>query len=174
MNQQTTTMKRTYKLIASRGNEIVFDDRIQSDTPRNARNELKKLLGLKSLSGIVYSITEIPVDLIREIVDTRIAELADGAQIQTSLPPELEELVMERLKPILARLATLEQAPADEPATVPRFDPLADLPVSTTEPDWALIKRHYRRYGDASKTAFKYAISIRELKVRARREGWES
>ena len=39
-------MKRTYKLIASRGNEIVFDDRIQSDTPRNARNELKKLLGL--------------------------------------------------------------------------------------------------------------------------------
>ena len=38
-------MKRTYKLIASRGNEIVFDDRIQSDTPRNARNELKKLLG---------------------------------------------------------------------------------------------------------------------------------
>jgi len=62
-------MKRTYKLIASRGNEIVFDDRIQSDTPRNARRELKKLLGLKSLSGIVYSITEIPVDLIREIVD---------------------------------------------------------------------------------------------------------
>ena len=46
-------MKRTYKLIASRGNEIVFDDRIQSDTPRNARRELKKLLGLKSLSGIV-------------------------------------------------------------------------------------------------------------------------
>ena len=61
-------MKRTYKLIASRGNEIVFDDRIQSDTPRNARNELKKLLGLQSLSGIVYSITEIPVELIREIV----------------------------------------------------------------------------------------------------------
>ena len=52
-------MKRTYKMIASRGNEIVFDDRIQSDTPRNARSELKNLLGLKSLSGIVYSITEI-------------------------------------------------------------------------------------------------------------------
>jgi hypothetical protein len=37
-------MNRTYKLIASRGNEIVFDDRIQADTPRNARRELKKLL----------------------------------------------------------------------------------------------------------------------------------
>ena len=80
-------MKRTYKMIASRGNEIVFDDRIQSDTPRNARSEPKKLLGLASLSGIVYSITEIPVDLIREIVDARIAELAGGAPLQHRSPP---------------------------------------------------------------------------------------
>jgi hypothetical protein len=167
-------MKRTYKLIASRGNEIVFDDRIQADTPRNARNELKKLLGLASLSGIVYSITEIPVDLIREIVDARIAELADGAPIKTSLPPELEELVMERLKPILSRLVRLDKMPEEPAAPSSQFDPLVDLPDSTTEPDWALVKRHYRRYGDPSKTAFKYAISIRELKARARREGWES
>ena len=52
------TMKRTYKLIASRGNDIVFDDRLQADSPRDARREMKKLLGLESLSGIVYSITE--------------------------------------------------------------------------------------------------------------------
>jgi len=166
-------MKRTYKLIASRGNEIVFDDRIQADTPRNARSELKKLLGLQSLSGIVYSITEIPVDLIREIVDTRIAELADGAPIQTSLPPELEELVMERLKPILSRLATLDKAP-EEPAPVTRFDPLAALLEPAAEPDWNLVKRHFRRYGNPEATAAKYGIGIRELKARAKREGWES
>ncbi|MEI6915846.1 MAG: hypothetical protein WCL39_11990, partial [Armatimonadota bacterium] len=117
--------------------------------------------------------TEIPVDLIREIVDARIAELADGAPIQTSLPPELEEVVMERLKPILARLATLEQTP-EVPAAPPQFDPLADLPTPSTGPDWNLVKRHFRRYGDPSKTAFKYALSIRELKARAEREGWES
>ena len=39
-------MKRTYKLIASRGTEIVFDDRLLADTPREARKELKRLLGL--------------------------------------------------------------------------------------------------------------------------------
>ncbi len=166
-------MKRTYKLIASRGNEIVFDDRIQSDTPRNARNELKKLLGLQSLSGIVYSITEIPVDLIREIVDARIAELAGGAPLQAPIPADVEALVMERLKPILRRLVTLEQTP-DEPATVTRFDPLSALPEPAPEPDWNLVKRHFRRYGDPSKTAFKYAISIRELNARAKREGWAS
>ena len=166
-------MKRTYKLIASRGNEIVFDDRIQSDTPRNARNELKKMLGLKSLSGIVYSITEIPVDLIREIVDARIAELAGGAPLQTPVPADVEALVMERLKPILRRLATLEQTP-EEAAPVPRFDPLADLPALTTEPDWALVKRHFCRYGSPEATAAKYGIGIRELKARAKREGWAS
>ena len=167
-------MKRTYKLIASRGNEIVFDDRIQADTPRNARNELKNLLGLQSLSGIVYSITEIPVDLIREIVDARIAELAGGAPLQTPVPADIELLVMERLKPILRRLAALEQAPAEEPIPCTRFDPLAALPEPTAEPDWSLVKRHFRRYGNPEATAAKYGIGIRELKARARREGWDA
>jgi hypothetical protein len=173
MKQQTDTMKRTYKLIASRGNEIVFDDRIQADTPRNARNELKNLLGLQSLSGIVYSITEIPVDLIREIVDARIAELAGGAPLQTPVPADVEALVMERLKPILSRLARLEQTP-DKPAPITRFDPLANLPEPTAEPDWNLVKRHFRRYGNPEATAAKYGIGIRDLKARAKREGWAS
>ena len=90
MKQQTTYMKRTYKLIASRGNKIVFDDRLQADSPRDARREMKKLLGLQSLSGIVYSITEIPVDLIREIVDARISEIAGGAPLQTPVPADVE------------------------------------------------------------------------------------
>ncbi len=166
-------MKRTYKLIASRGNEIVFDDRIQSATPRDARRELKKLLGLTSLSGIVYSITEIPVDLIREIVDTRIAELAGGAPLQIPIPAGIEPLVMERLQPILLRLATLTQAPG-EPTTAPLFNPLADLPDTPPEPDWNLVKRHFRRYGDPRKTAEKYGLNLRDLNASARREGWSA
>ena len=171
MKQQTTYMKRTYKLIASRGNEIVFDDRLQADSPRDARREMKKLLGLQSLSGIVYSITEIPVDLIREIVDARIAELAGGAPLQTPVPADVEALVMERLQPILRRLANLEQTP-EEPVPVTRFDPLAALPQPAAEPDWNLVKRHFRRYGNPEATAAKYGIGIRELKARARREAW--
>jgi hypothetical protein len=164
-------MKRTYKLIASRGTEIVFDDRLQADSPRDARREMKKLLGLESLSGIVYSITEIPVDLIREIVDARIAELAGGAPIQTPVPADVEAMVLERLKPILRRLAALEQTP-DEPERPTRFDPLAILPDTSPEPDWNLVKRHFRRYGDPRKTAEKYGLNLRELNARARREGW--
>ena len=172
-------MKRTYKLIASRGHEIVFDDRLQANSPRDARREMKKLLGLDSLSGIVYSITEIPVDLIRQIVDARVAELAGGAPMQSPVPPDVEALVMERLQPILRRLAALERTP-DEPERPVRFDPLAILPdasgeaTESEEPDWSLVKRHFRRYRDPAKTAAKYGINVRDLNARARREGWEA
>jgi hypothetical protein len=149
-------MKRTYKLIASRGTEIVFDDRIQADSPRDARKELKKRIGLESLSGIVYSITEIP-----KIVDTRIAEIATGEPIYTPFPIDLEEDVMMHLRPILRRLT------APEPPTT-NFDPQVHLPT----PDWNLVKRHYRRYQNPSSTAAKYGIDLRELNARANREGW--
>jgi hypothetical protein len=171
MSQKTETMKRTYKLIASRGHEIVFDDRLQADSPRDARREMKKLLGLDSLSGIVYSITEVPVDLIREIVDARIAELAGGAPLQSPVPADVDALVMERLKPILRRLAALEQSP-QEPARSTRFDPLANLPELSPLPDWDLVKRHFRRYGDPEKTAAKYGLKLGDLNARARSEGW--
>jgi hypothetical protein len=169
-------MNRTYKLIASRGTEVIFDDRLHAESPRAARREMKKLLGLESLSGIVYSITEIPVDLIRQIVDARVAELAGGAPMQSPVPPDVEALVMERLQPILRRLAALERTP-DEPERPARFDPLAilpDAPGEATEPDWHLVKRHFRRYRDPAKTSAKYGIDVRDLNARARREGWEA
>ena len=120
---------------------------------------------------VVYSITEIPVDLIREIVDARIAELAGGAPIQTPVPADIEALVMDRLKPILRRLATLEQTP-NEPERPTRFDPLAMLPDTPQELDWNLVRRHFRRFGDPRKTAEKYGLNLRDLNARARREGW--
>lgn len=164
-------MIRTYKLIASRGNDIVFDDRVHADTPRHARQEMKKLLGLDSLSGVVYSITEIPMDLIRSVVDSRFAELAGGAPLQTPVPADVEALVMERLQPILNRLAALEQLP-DAPPRSTRFDPLANLPDTSQEPDWNLVKRHLRRYRLPHKTADKYGVPVNQLITRARLEGW--
>jgi hypothetical protein len=88
-------------------------------------------------------------------------------------------MVMERLQPILRRLAALERTP-DEPERPPRFDPLAMLPDAQgetpepTEPDWHLVKRHFRRYRDPAKTAAKYGLNVRDLNARARREGWEA
>jgi hypothetical protein len=46
-----------------------FDGRIEAESPRAARRRMKELLGIHSPSGIVYTITELPDDLIRETVD---------------------------------------------------------------------------------------------------------
>ncbi len=99
-------MNRTFKMLASRGTEIIFDDVIQAGTPRDARRELKRRLGLTSLSGIVFSSTEIPAEHIRKIVAEEVA-------------------------PILKRLAALEKAmkiPQRKGPAPRRFDPLSELP----------------------------------------------
>ena len=78
---------------------------------------------MESLSGIVYAITEIPVDLIRAIVDASVAESLNGT--------------------------------GPEPATAPANPP--------TEPDWNLVRRHYRCYGDPAKTAEKYGVHLYDV-----------
>ena len=75
-------------MIASRGNEIVSDDCLQADTPRDARRELKRLLELQSLSDSVCCITEIPVQLSRERVDARLGEPAGEVPLQTPVPAD--------------------------------------------------------------------------------------
>ena len=111
--------------------------------------------------------------LIRGIVDVRIAELAGGAPLQAPIPANVEALMMERLKPMLSHLSTLEKVP-EVPGIITRFDPLADLSAPTTVPDGNLVKRHIRRYGNPEATATKYGIGIRELNARAKWEGWSS
>ena len=177
-------MNRTYKLIASRGNEIVFDGRIEAESPRAARRRMKELLGLQSLSGIVYTITELPVDLIREIVDARVAEIIGGAAVSTPAPADLAASVAAHLAPILRRLEALEQRPG-APAPSVRFDPLASLPPVQTEAqpepvpepppglNWAQIKSHLRRYRRPDRTAELYGITREQLDARAEAEGWQ-
>jgi hypothetical protein len=64
-----------FKIVASRGASIIFDRQIEASSPREARKLLKRELGLESLSGVVYAITEIPVELIAQIVSEKIAEV---------------------------------------------------------------------------------------------------
>ena len=184
-------MNRTYKLIASRGNEIIFDGRIDAESPRDARRRMKELLGLQSLSGIVYTVTELPVDLIRQLVDARIAEVMGGAEVQLPASADIAAAVAAQLEPILRRLEALERT-GPAPAVPARFDPLATLPPPAPVPEpeeeaddaapepeppeglnWAQIKSHLRRYRRPERTAELYGITRRQLDARAAAEGWQ-
>ena len=52
---------KLFKIVASRSSEIVFDERVEAETPREAREKMKQALGLESLTGVVYVVTEIPL-----------------------------------------------------------------------------------------------------------------
>jgi hypothetical protein len=106
---------KLFKLIASKAGKVVFDDRIEAENPRTAREQMKSLLGLQSLTGMVYSITEIPVELIREIVTAKVLEIVGsrrggGSTIDVSriVNDAANVAVSDRFRPIEQRLAALE------------------------------------------------------------------
>jgi hypothetical protein len=120
---------KLFKLIASKSGQVVFDDRIEAPSPREAREQMKALLGLQSLTGVVYAITEIPVDLIQSIVDARLAESMQ--RVRNGEPPASVEALIRPLANAAVReqLASLRagQGPVtEEPPVAPqRFDAFA-------------------------------------------------
>ena len=105
---------KQYKIVASRGGQIIFEERVEATSPRDARRQMKERLGLRCLCGIVYAITEIPLELIREIVTMQMARVVSDRMT----PPEVDlpglistavnEITLGALEGIAARLEALE------------------------------------------------------------------
>ena len=185
---------KLFKLIASRAGQVLFDDRVEADSPREAREQMKALLGLQSLTGVVYAITEIPIELIQSIVDAKLAEALQ--RVRSGQPPASMEQMIRPIASAAVReqLATLRTVqPNDPPPAGPqRFDaftPAVDQIIGTpTTPkprrkrvsvttngtlvDWKAVKRAYRRTGSIKQTAVQFELSINSVKARIRREGW--
>jgi hypothetical protein len=148
---------KLFKIIASKGGRVLFDDRLEAPTPREARNQMRALLGLQSLTGMVYSITEIPVDLIGEIASAKVTEAL--ARISEGSPPPSVEAILraaaaEEVRKQLAELRAEMAASFHQPPSLPedppaRFDPFeqaapAPEPEAISEPaapDPALVER---------------------------------
>ena len=191
---------KLFKLIASKAGRVVFDDRIEAASPREAREQMRTLLGLQSLTGVVYAVTEIPVELIESIVDARITHamqrLHSGQppeSIDNLIRPTVGEEVRSQLANMREQIATASRA---APATaVPegpqRFDAFATAPVAAAEPaarrsrrtrptvvvngesvDWKAVKRLYMRTRSIKQTAAHFELSPNTVKARIRREGW--
>ena len=188
---------KLFKLIASRAGQVLFDDRVEADSPREAREQMKALMGLNSLTGVVYAITEIPVDLIQSIVDARLVEALqrlNGWQAPATVEQMLRPIASEAVREQLANLREARIAPDDPPPAAQRFDaftPAVDQIIGTstsplTKPqrkrtsvttngtlvDWKAVKRLYRRTGSIKQTAAQFKLSVNSVKARIRREGW--
>jgi hypothetical protein len=191
----------TFKIVASQGDRIVFDQRVEATSPREAREAMKRALRLESLTGLVYAITEIPAALIEEIVTAKMARVAVGngrIDVAKLLREAVEAAVKQELAAIKNRLTALEgrkgnagEAIADEEGSkLPqRFDPIGASTPSKAErreppraipaklrailgPDWKAIRRHYAKTKSIKQTAANFDVPINTLKARIRREGW--
>ncbi len=187
---------KLFKLIASRAGQVLFDDRVEAESPREAREQMKALLGMNSLTGVVYAITEIPVDLIQSIVEAKLAEAVQRLQ-SGRVPVRLEDLIRplaaEAAREQLAGLRTAQPAEPAEPACPQRFDAFTSGAASPrTEPtpprparqtprrptadgrmvDWRAVKRTYLRTRSIKQTAARFQLSVNTVKARCQREGW--
>jgi hypothetical protein len=189
---------KLFKLIASKAGQVVFDDRIEAQSPREAREQMKNVLGLNSLTGVVYSITEIPVELIREIVAAKVLEVSQprrGGQpaldVTRIVADAANTAVAERLRPLEQRLAALE-AGGGNSTPGRRFDafsgqtsrtnardtaapePAAEAPPEPATPrtDWRAVKKFYKQTRSPKQTAARFDLPINTVKARVRREGW--
>lgn len=186
---------KLFKLIASKSGQVVFDDRIEAPSPREAREQMKALLGLHSLTGVVYAITEIPVDLIQSIVDARLAESLQ--RVRNGEPPASVEALIRPLASAAVReqLASLRMSQAQEepPAAPQRFDAFATAADQIVPPapapatrrakrtsvtvdgklvDWKAVRKFYLRCRSLKQTAAHFELSPNTVKARVRREGW--
>jgi hypothetical protein len=170
---------------------------VEADSPREAREQMKALMGLNSLTGVVYAITEIPVELIQSIVDARLVEALqrlNGGQAPATVEQMIRPIASAAVREQLANLHEARITPDDPPPPPQRFDaftPAVDqiigTPMSTTPKprrkrisvttndtvvDWKAVKRVYRRTGSIKQAAAQFELSINSVKARIRREGW--
>jgi hypothetical protein len=191
----------TFKIVASQGDRIVFDQRVEAASPREAREAMKRALRLDSLTGLVYAITEIPAVLIEEIVTAKMARVSVGngrIDVAKLVREAAEAAVKQELSSLKNRLTALEgrkgnagEAITDEdgsklpqrfdpsvastPSKDKRREPTKPIPAKLRAilgPDWKAIRRHYAKTKSIKQTAANFDVPINTLKARIRREGW--
>jgi hypothetical protein len=150
-------MDKLYYVVCEEQDTTLFEGRFQGRTRGAALKFLKDRIGRKSLSGVVFTITEIPVPLIREIV----AEIL-GGNLPAAVPP------MEDQQP------TVEPAESPEPLAKP--SPVASE-GKVGNPGfgddlWIQARAFWNECHCIRMTAEKFGLSPNSVKTRARREGW--
>lgn len=152
-------MDKLYWIVCEESEQTLFEGRYLGRTRGAAMKHLKEQIGRASLTGLVFSITEIPVPLIREIV-AEILGQSTGEGI-----PEIRSTIP---KPDAGPSAGSVEAEEDR---IP--DP---TPFQDTKPrpqyDWEAIKECYMQGRAPKDVAGIMNVPLNTLKGRIRREGW--
>jgi hypothetical protein len=170
-------MNKLYWIVCDDKETNVFEGRYQGRTRGEALKFLKQTIGRKTLSGLVFTITEIPVPLIREIV----AEILAGGN-GSNATPAANVVPLTRPEPeaspgrydAFADAAEPEPTPAE--ATPPKAK--ASKPAKKVgnpghgDDHWSKVKAYWLECRSVKQTAEHFGLSPNSVKTRSRREGW--
>ena len=147
-------MNKLYWIVCEEKDTTLFEGRHLGRTRATAMKFLKEQIGRRNLNGLVFTITEIPVPLIREIV----AEILGGNLPATPMPVEEAPVEPE------------PETPLEKPAPV-ASDGRPGNP-GFGDDLWAQARAYWEECRCIRKTAEHFGLSQNSVKTRARREGW--
>jgi hypothetical protein len=165
-------MNKLYYIVCEEKETTLFEGRYQGRTRGGALKFLKQAIGRKTLNGLIFTITEIPVPLIREIVAEILAGgVTPAANVVPITRPEPE--------PKVTRFDAFADAaePEAKPAK-PKANSKAAAPeIKVGNPGhgdelWSKARAYWEKCHNLNKTAEKFGLSPNTVKTRARREGW--
>jgi hypothetical protein len=168
-------MNKLYWIVCDDKETNVFEGRYQGRTRGEALKFLKQTIGRKTLNGLVFTITEIPVPLIREIVAEILAggdgsNVAHAANVVPITRPEANPGRYDAF----ADAAEAEPTPAE--ATPPKAK--ASKPAKKVgnpghgDDHWSQVKAYWLECRSVKQAAEHFGLSPNTLKTRIRREGW--
>jgi hypothetical protein len=163
-------MDKLYWIACDDKDTALFEGRYQGRTRGGALKFLKETLGRKSLNGLVFTITEIPVPLIREIVAEILAgNLPAAAPTPAPAPaPKAEHPA----PPADAAEAKVTPSKAGQPAKAKPVKPGKTGNPGLGDDLWTQVREFWLECRCIRKTAEKFGLSPNSIKTRVRREGW--
>lgn len=157
-------MDKLYYIVCEEKGETLFEGRFQGRTRRAAIKFLKEQIERPGLNGPVFTVTEIPVPLIRQIVEAIMKgePMPTGAAVMPTVKPA--EPKVERFD----AFERMNQHPVEEH----ELDNGAKASLAPLT-DWKAVKAFYGKCHSPSKTAEKFGLSVNTIKARIRRENWK-
>ena len=165
-------MNKLYWIVCDDKETNVFEGRYQGRTRGEALKFLKQTIGRKTLNGLVFTITEIPVPLIREIVAEILAG-GDGSPTANVVP-------LTRPEPAAnpGRYDAFADAAEPEPTPAEATPSKASKPAKKVgnpghgDDHWSKVKAYWLECRSVKQTAEHFSLSPNSIKTRSRREGW--
>jgi hypothetical protein len=154
-------MDKLYWIVCEESDQTLYEGRFLGRTRGAALKHLKDQLGRASLTGLVFSITEIPVPLIRQIVAEILGQPgADVPEIRPAIPQPKEE-----------RFDAFTDEKEEEAVEATPPAPLSD-PKPRSQYDWEKIKACYMEGRGPTDVAKLMDVPLNTLRGRIRRECW--